>query len=155
MFGFGRGGMGSPAFDELGKTLAVGGAGALLFSKAFAYGTAARVVLSLGGTAALVCFALRMLSKDPARTAGQNTRFLALLTGVKEFFRDPKGHFRKGKTTRTEKAAHTAHAEPAGEPVSYKYIACPNCAKSLRVPRGKGHIRVTCPQCGERFETEC
>lgn len=29
----------------------------------------------------------------------------------------------------------------------YKYFKCPNCEKSLRVPRGKGMIKITCPNC--------
>lgn len=33
----------------------------------------------------------------------------------------------------------------------YKYYACPQCAQRLRVPRGKGRIRITCIRCGNRF----
>ena len=29
-------------------------------------------------------------------------------------------------------------------------FSCPNCEKKLRVPGGKGKIRVTCPQCKEQ-----
>ena len=35
----------------------------------------------------------------------------------------------------------------------YKYLICPQCAQRLRVPRGKGRIRVTCINCGNVFET--
>lgn len=34
----------------------------------------------------------------------------------------------------------------------YKYFRCPACKNKLRVPRGKGKLKVTCPKCGERFE---
>lgn len=34
----------------------------------------------------------------------------------------------------------------------YKYFRCPSCKNKLRVPRGKGKIRITCPKCGQRFE---
>lgn len=33
-----------------------------------------------------------------------------------------------------------------------KHIQCPNCKKILRVPRGKGKIEITCPQCHTAFE---
>ena len=30
-------------------------------------------------------------------------------------------------------------------------IKCPGCGNTLRVPKGKGKLYVTCPRCGERF----
>ena len=30
---------------------------------------------------------------------------------------------------------------------THKYFKCKNCGSSLRVPRGKGNISVTCPRC--------
>ena len=34
----------------------------------------------------------------------------------------------------------------------YRYFRCPACKASLRVPRGKGKIRITCRKCGHVFE---
>ena len=31
----------------------------------------------------------------------------------------------------------------------YKYFKCPSCKTTLRVPKGKGKIRITCPKCWE------
>ena len=36
----------------------------------------------------------------------------------------------------------------------YKYLNCPQCMQKLRVPRGKGRLRVTCTRCGNKFETK-
>lgn len=33
----------------------------------------------------------------------------------------------------------------------YKVFKCKNCGQKLRVPRGKGRIRVTCRNCGSQF----
>lgn len=33
----------------------------------------------------------------------------------------------------------------------YKFYKCPSCHQELRVPRGKGRIEITCPNCGEKF----
>ncbi len=33
----------------------------------------------------------------------------------------------------------------------HRYFDCPKCRQSVRVPRGKGKIAITCPKCGERF----
>ncbi len=34
----------------------------------------------------------------------------------------------------------------------YAFFRCPSCKAMLRVPRGKGKIRVTCRKCGRAFE---
>lgn len=33
----------------------------------------------------------------------------------------------------------------------HKYFNCPRCRQSVRVPRGKGKIAITCPKCKEKF----
>ena len=32
-----------------------------------------------------------------------------------------------------------------------RYYACPKCRQTVRVPRGKGKIAITCPKCREKF----
>ena len=32
-----------------------------------------------------------------------------------------------------------------------RYYACPKCRQTVRVPRGKGKIAITCPKCQEKF----
>ena len=34
---------------------------------------------------------------------------------------------------------------------NYCYYKCPSCKTRVRVPRGKGKIRMTCPSCRESF----
>ncbi len=34
---------------------------------------------------------------------------------------------------------------------SNRYFSCPKCRQTVRVPRGKGKIAITCPKCKERF----
>ena len=36
----------------------------------------------------------------------------------------------------------------------YKYLICPQCRQKLRVPKGKGNIRVTCAKCGCKFNAK-
>lgn len=33
----------------------------------------------------------------------------------------------------------------------YKFFSCPNCNTTVRVPKGKGTLNITCPRCKERF----
>ena len=34
---------------------------------------------------------------------------------------------------------------------SHRYFKCPKCRQSVRVPKHKGKIAITCPKCKERF----
>ena len=33
----------------------------------------------------------------------------------------------------------------------HRYYDCPRCRQSIRVPRGKGKISISCPKCKEQF----
>ena len=33
----------------------------------------------------------------------------------------------------------------------HRYFSCPRCSQTVRVPKGKGKIAISCPKCGERF----
>ena len=33
----------------------------------------------------------------------------------------------------------------------HRYFNCPKCRQTVRVPRGKGKIAITCPKCREKF----
>jgi len=33
----------------------------------------------------------------------------------------------------------------------HRYYACPKCHRTLRVPKGRGKIRISCPHCGKEF----
>ena len=36
----------------------------------------------------------------------------------------------------------------------YKYLACPECAQMIRVPKNKGNIEVRCPSCKKSFDAK-
>jgi len=35
---------------------------------------------------------------------------------------------------------------------THRYFSCPGCKNTLRVPKGKGEITITCPVCKKRFD---
>ena len=74
----------------------------------------------------------RMVSRDLPRRGEENRRFLAFT-----------GRLREGR------ACRRTHAEQRR---AYKIFKCPSCGTKLRVPRGKGRIKVTCRRCGAVFE---
>ena len=79
----------------------------------------------------IVLVFIRMLSKNIAGRRRENDRFLRIWwpvkTKVKNFF------------ARQKDKKH------------YRFFKCPSCKNTLRVPKGKGKIQITCPKCGERF----
>lgn len=84
---------------------------------------------------ALACFILtlvRSLSKNRTKQAAWNNRYLNIKNKV-------TGKFRLLKRRWTDRK-------------NYKYFSCPQCGKTVRVPKGKGKIRITCPQCANVFE---
>ena len=38
-----------------------------------------------------------------------------------------------------------------GRRKTHRFFKCPGCRNTLRVPKGKGKLQITCPKCGERF----
>lgn len=35
--------------------------------------------------------------------------------------------------------------------IDYRVQPCPNCQHKIRIPKGKGKIRITCPHCSQQF----
>lgn len=73
----------------------------------------------------------RVLSRRIYKRSQENLVFLKLWVPVSRWFRQA---VRRIKDLRR-----------------YKYFKCAGCGRSLRVPRGKGKVRVTCPVCRTAF----
>jgi len=71
----------------------------------------------------------RMLSRNVYRRRAENDKFIRYWWPVRTRV---KRYFAAIKQRRT-----------------HKIFKCKNCKNILRVPRGKGKLRVTCPMCGE------
>jgi len=78
-------------------------------------------------TALLVWMICRMFSKNIAKRRAENYKFLAFARGF-------KGIFKKRPDAKT-----------------HRYFKCPGCGQTVRVPRNKGKINITCPKCGRKF----
>lgn len=82
--------------------------------------------------AALAWSWYRMLSRDFDKRKRENGRYLATSAGVKKFLKKQKEHF-DGRR-------------------DYRYFKCPGCGQEVRVPKGKGRVRITCPKCHTQFD---
>lgn len=112
-----------------------------------------RIVLSLLSGALLVLIVLRMFSKDFNKRNQENMRYMTIENSVKDWFRRTFGKKGRGSSYSAPRAKRAGKNPTWAELKQYKYLICPQCAQRLRVPRGKGRIRVTCTNCGNVFET--
>lgn len=121
----------------------------------FQFGTWPRYVFSAVSAALLVLLVLRMTSRNQTKRNQENMRYLTIVTAVRDWFRRT---FRKGSTAggtyQAPRVKKSGKKPSWNEMRQYKYLLCPQCTQRLRVPRGKGRIRVTCTNCGNVFETK-
>lgn len=80
----------------------------------------------------LIWETFRMFSKNIPKRYAENLKFLDLTAGLRRTMRINRRKFNDRK--------------------DYRYFKCPGCGQEVRVPKGKGHIRITCPKCGRSFE---
>lgn len=84
---------------------------------------------------ACICLILtyfRIFSRNVAKRRLENERFLKLIRPITD--------------VRARRAAKKRQKN------LYCFFKCPQCSTVLRVPKGKGHIRITCRTCGNVFE---
>ncbi len=89
-------------------------------------------ILWILAVAAVAYSYYRVLSKNIYRRQAENAAYLQKENRVKAWFRGLGQRWRDRK--------------------SYKYFRCPSCKASMRVPRHKGRLRITCKACGRQFE---
>lgn len=82
---------------------------------------------------ALVAYSVfRITSKNLGARSRENAAFLKALGPARPWIQNPRAAWRELR--------------------AYKHVTCPSCRQRVRVPRGKGKLRVTCPRCREKFE---
>ena len=116
--------------DSLSKATSVF-ACVLLIPSLFLGGMASNVLWLL----ALVCLALtyfRMFSRNIEKRRAENRKYCQLISPLTRKYHQLVEKHRQKKL--------------------YRFFKCPSCGTVLRVPKGKGHIRITCKTCKHIFE---
>ena len=81
--------------------------------------------------ALLILSWFRMLSRNLTRRRAENAQYLRRRYQVTGWFRRLKTRWDQRK--------------------DYRFYACPSCHTTLRVPKGRGKIRIVCRKCGSSF----
>ena len=116
--------------DALNKAMSVA-ACVLLILSMFVHGPAGTVCMALATVLLVGCY-VRMLSRDYTRRRAENDRYLQLVAPLTR------------KLSRLQTRVRQLN--------TYSFFKCPNCATVLRVPKNKGHVRITCKNCGNVFD---
>ena len=79
----------------------------------------------------LILSLFRTLSRKTSQRAAENYKYFVYRHKVLGWFRQWKNRWQDRKT--------------------HRYFRCPQCQATVRVPKGKGKIRITCPKCKNTF----
>ena len=119
--------------DQLGRFLSMTSCGvmvlALVLRKA-SHGLSN--ILVLCGLGLLIWCYSRVLSKNMARRREENEKFLSKQMAVEDWIALRRTCFDQRR--------------------EYAFFRCPGCGRTVRVPKGKGRVRITCRHCGFSFE---
>lgn len=73
----------------------------------------------------------RIFSRNVYKRQVENRKYLNMTAGARAYFRGLKERWSQRR--------------------DYKFFRCPSCRTLLRVPRGKGKIKLVCRKCGTSF----
>ena len=119
--------------DELGRFLSVTGCvcmlAGLILGRVAVSASKMLILIALG--LVIWCYA-RVLSKNMARRREENEKYLRKRMAAEDWFALKRTCFDQRK--------------------EFAFFRCPGCGRTVRVPKGKGRIRITCRHCGFSFE---
>lgn len=132
--------------DELSVTLVVISVIVFLAAPIFDEKYIQGIFLLLGGIL-FVLGILRSLSTNIGKRRHENQVFLDLFrTETKE-----EKERRKREEEENREREKLRKERRKEEEKTHAFFRCPQCGKELRVPKGKGKIKIRCPNCSHEF----
>ncbi|MBR4549091.1 MAG: hypothetical protein IKO83_04140 [Oscillospiraceae bacterium] len=116
--------------DQLNRFLLVVGVVLLLLASLLGRAGVGNLLYLLA-LAALILSYYRMLSRDLYRRRSENERYLRKREKLSAKLRLLRERWNQRK--------------------DFKFFTCPSCKAVMRVPRGRGKIRIVCHKCGNTF----
>lgn len=92
---------------------------------------AVRAILNTLTVLAIFWAYFRILSRNHRKRYAENERYMMYRNKVRYFLERKKSNMQERKT--------------------HRIYRCPSCGQSIRVPKGKGKIAITCPKCRTEF----
>lgn len=132
--------------DELSVTLVVISVIVFLAAPIFDEKYIQGIFLLLGGIL-FVLGLLRSLSTNIGKRRHENQVFLDLFRSETKEEKERRKREKEEKRER-EKLRKERRKE---EEKTHAFFRCPQCGKELRVPKGKGKIKIRCPNCSHEF----
>jgi len=90
-----------------------------------------RSLFNILSVAAIIYAYFRIFSKNHSKRYSENERYMKYYNNVRFFIAREKSHMQQRRT--------------------HHIYKCPHCRQSIRVPKGKGRIVITCPKCNTEF----
>ena len=78
-----------------------------------------------------VCY-FRMFSRNYAKRSAENQKYLSVTQDIRNWTEKRKRRIVQSR--------------------DFHIYKCPSCGQKIRIPRGKGRIRIKCPKCRNEFE---
>lgn len=103
----------------------------IVFQMLFRNSAAGGILMMLSYVVVLLYF-FRCFSKNIYKRQRENQKFLQLWNPVKNYLKFWKRKIQEKDSTK-------------------KLYRCPKCHQTIRVPRGRGKIAITCPKCRHEF----
>lgn len=132
--------------DPFGKFLLIAGM-LMTFASSF---VGSRIAYFLG-IAMLIYAYFRITSKNHSKRFKENLKYEAVrakFSGIK----NPAAGGRGSQKNWAQKVKETGGAATEEDETKYyNFYRCRNCGQIVRVPKGKGTVKITCPQCGNSF----
>lgn len=128
--------MGRYGADELNRFLTICGWVLLLLGFVLS-GISSNATVIVGSVlvalswAFLILSLFRTLSKNTSQRAAENYKYFVYRNKVTSWFKSLRTRWKDRKV--------------------HRYFRCPQCSTTVRVPKGKGKIRITCPHCKNQF----
>ena len=116
--------------DQLNRFLLLAGAASLLLASLLRRNLLGSLLYLLA-LALLGLTYFRMLSRNLYRRRSENERYLREKEKLSARLRILRERWNQRK--------------------DYKFFTCPSCKSVMRVPRGRGKIRIVCHRCGNTF----
>ena len=88
-------------------------------------------VWSIAELVLIVVMYFRIFSRNIPKRTKENESFMKLWRPAQKWFKVRRNRFKSRK--------------------EYRYYKCPSCKNTLKVPRGKGEITITCPVFKEKL----